>query len=502
MKRLAFLIGVSLLGLNLLGQIKETYKVETFGSAATGEHTPFWLVSQQWGVTALTAPNFYLRAGAFHEQTLNRDWSWQAGIDVVSGNDAPYGNVWLQQIYGRVNWKSLRLDVGSREDYLSFLNPYLSSGDWINSNNSRPHPQIKGSIPDFLLVPYTKGNFFIKGDIALGAYLDGKWQEDRALPYSRSYTKNALSHNKAIYFRFGDMENRHKMQFTAGMIHAAQWGGTIYKYHMVNGQWEYTATEEPRNLDNLLRVMIAKEGGEGASGASKAYAAGSHWGGYILKYDYKLNTDDRISAYIHHFFDDGSGMAFENYRDNVLGLEFHSHKKNLLSGVVMEYIYSKQQTGPIHFNMEMDDEHRDKLISKGNGNDNYYNNTDYAQGNSYYGKSMGTPLLLSPEYNTDHSLEFKGNRISAFHLGVEGYLQPSLQYRALMTVGRNLGRYYLPFRSEQKGLASRLELIYNCPRWEGWTVRLTGGYDEGEFFGGNTFGGGLSISKQGVLYAK
>ena len=49
-----------------------TYRVEAFGSAATGKYTPFWMVSNQYGVVPLEAGNGYMRAGAFHHQSFGK----------------------------------------------------------------------------------------------------------------------------------------------------------------------------------------------------------------------------------------------------------------------------------------------------------------------------------------------------------------------------------------------------------------------------------------------
>ncbi|KAA6302518.1 MAG: hypothetical protein EZS26_001350 [Candidatus Ordinivivax streblomastigis] len=481
------------------GQMKTSYQAEVFGSAATGEHTPFWMVNHNWGVTALEAGNFYVRGGVFHEQRLTDDWSFDAGIDLIGGNASSYGNAWIQQLYGRINWKLLRLDIGSREDYTSLLNPSLSSGDFIHSNNARPLPQIKGSLSDFLLVPYTKGNFFIKGDFSAGSYLDGKWQENRALPRNQSYTKGVFSHDKALYFRWGDINAGRKMQFTFGMMHATQWGGTLFHY-----VWDYkkeTANyltqPQPKSLDAFMRVVIAKEAAATVSDTTvsesdKIYVSGSQWGGYTFKHDYRLGEHNQLSLYLQHFFEDGSGMVFENYSDNLIGLEFSSKNKQAVSGAVLEYIYTRQQTGPIHF-PEYQEHPVYRQLHKGNGNDNYYNNVDYISGPSHYGKSLGTPLFLSPEYNTDGSVNFHGSRIWAWHLGVEGYLSSTLQYRLLLTTGKNWGRYYFPYTEVHKGFASQLELIYTCPKSDGLSFQLVTGYDNGEFFGGNTFGGSLAV---------
>jgi hypothetical protein len=380
------------------------------------------------------------------------------------------------------------------------MNPRLSSGDFVKSNNFRPIPEIKLSLAEYIVVPYTKGNMYLKGDFAVGYYLDSRWKEDIARPHNQNYTKNQLSHHKSIYFRFGDIETKNRMQLTVEMGHVAQWGGKLYKYQQGKGQ--YNIESQPRGLDDFFRTAIAKEGSSSASGSDKLYVAGSQWGAYLFKWDYKLTANDQISLYTNHFFDDGSGMVFENYRDGLFGVEYKKNAQSWLSGAVFEYIYTKQQTGPIHHNLGMDDEHRDKLMKKGNGNDNYYNNGDYVQGPSYFGRTMGSPLLLSPMYNKDGSLNFKSNRIIAFHLGLEGYVHPTLQYRLLLTTGRTWGRYFLPFKAVKKGFASQLELIYAPAQIKGLDIKFSGAYDEGEFFGGNTFGGSITLCKRGIIYNK
>jgi hypothetical protein len=497
------LIGiVCLFFLDSFGQAKTSYKAESFESFATGDYTPFWMVNHNWGIVSLDNNNFYVRGSLFHEQTIDSDWSFDVGLDMLAATSSNYGDAWIQQLYGRLNWKFWRLDIGSREDYDSFLHPYLSSGDFVNSNNARPLPQLRISTSEFLLIPWTKGNMFLKGDFSIGKYMDSQWKEDRAFPANKYYTTDILSHKKSIYFRFGDIETKNKRQFIVGLSHAAQWGGILYKYiKRINSNWQYETTNQPHGLDDFFRMVVAREGSSSSSDSDGAYVSGSQWGAYTLRYDNKLKNENRLSVYLHHFFDDGSGMAFENYRDNLIGLEFRSKGKTMLSGAVFESIYTKQQTGPIHHNIQMDDEHK-SLMHKGNGNDNYYNNTDYVQGPSYFGKTMGTPLFLSPEYNTDGNVNFKSSRIIAFHFGLEGYLHPELQYRLLLTTGQSWGRYSAPFTAVKKGTASQLELIYTPLQKEEWELKLSIGYDSGAFFGGDTFGGGFTLIKRGVIYPK
>jgi hypothetical protein len=461
------------------------------------------MLYHNWGMIPLDANNFYVRGGVFHQQTINKEWSFSAGIDLAGSSPHTYSDVWLQQLYGELNWKFLRLNIGAKEDYISLLNPYLSSGDFCGSNNARPQPEIKGSTPEFILVPYTKGNIYVKGHFAVGYLTDGKWQESVARPHNRGYTKNALTHHKSVYSRFGNIEERNKLQFTLGLHHHVLYGGELYKYRRnpETGQTEYVVHHQPKGLDELWRVISAQEGSELASEADQDNAAGSHIGAYLFRADYRLKNRGVLSVYKQHFFEDGSGMRLQNYRDGLYGIEYKTERKSLLSGAVFEYVYTKHQTGSIHFYFGMDSAYI-HLQNKGNGNDNYYNNVDYIQGPSYYGRTMGTPLFLSPEYNRDGRVNFISSRIIAYHLGIGGYLHPTLKYRLLATIGQTWGLYYVPFASVRKGVASVLDLTYNCPKVQDLDIKLSLGFNRGEFFSGDTFGGGITITKRGMIFKK
>ena len=56
-----------------------TYKAEIFGSVASGDNTPFWMVSNRYGIVPLEANNGYLNAGVFHNQTFGKGFRWGAG---------------------------------------------------------------------------------------------------------------------------------------------------------------------------------------------------------------------------------------------------------------------------------------------------------------------------------------------------------------------------------------------------------------------------------------
>ena len=84
----------------------------------------------------------------------------------------------IQQLYGEVKYRSLKLMVGSKEIQGEFNNPRLSSGNLLYSGNARPIPQIRVGIPKYTIVPWTKNWLSVKGYIAYGMFTDDNWQKE------------------------------------------------------------------------------------------------------------------------------------------------------------------------------------------------------------------------------------------------------------------------------------------------------------------------------------
>lgn len=187
-----------------------SYRLETFGSLSSNERTSFWMVNRSWGITPLDGDNYYGKAGVFYKQQLNPDLSYQLGVDLVG--TSPQSNrkaFWIQQGYVGLSWKFLSLSLGSKEEYMSGItNHDLSSGDLVYSGNTRPNPEVRISIPNYVELPYTHGLVSVKADFAVGKLLDGDYLEKTGDALSQSYAKNPLTHHKSIYARFGDISNQ------------------------------------------------------------------------------------------------------------------------------------------------------------------------------------------------------------------------------------------------------------------------------------------------------
>ena len=76
-----------------------SYKAEIFGSASSGSTTPFWMVSNRYGIVPLDAGNGYLNAGIFHQQHFGKGFRWSAGLDIIAAVPR-YHNVFVQQVWG------------------------------------------------------------------------------------------------------------------------------------------------------------------------------------------------------------------------------------------------------------------------------------------------------------------------------------------------------------------------------------------------------------------
>ena len=460
-----------------------TYRAEVAGSVATGDYTPFWMTSNRYGIVPLDANNGYLKAGVFHQQHLGKHFRWSAGMDYVVAVPR-YKNVYVQQLYGELGYRCLELSVGSKERYDSILDPELSTGDIIYSNNSRPLQEVRLSVPRFTVVPLTKGWLQFKGHFSVAKSFDtGYLEEWHADKYY--WVKDVLWHYKKITLQLKDTRGTFPFSASVGVQHLALWGGTSTNPKL---------GEQPRSFKDFLRIITGSKGGEGASVSDQINVLGSHTIGYDFCLAYS-SSDWNAKGYYQHICSDKSGTEFRNGADGLWGMEFAFPKFKWIEKVVVEYMCTRNQSGPFHL---IDFDHK-AHPGRGGGGDNYYNNGEYTTGNSYFGKAVGSPLILSPEYNTNHSTGFRDNRIQDFHFALKGALSPRVDYKLRLTVMNGWGTHAAPFLKKKEGVSMAADVHYNHPKLPGWEFGGTFGADTGDMMGSKTVGFGLSVSKRGIL---
>ena len=460
-----------------------SYRVEAYGSVASGDNTPFWMVSNKYGLVPLDANNGYLRASVFHDQSIGKKFHWGAGLDVAVAGPRNK-NVFIQQIYVEARYRCLALTIGSKESYnTSLVDKDLSSGDIAHSTNARPIPEINISIPEFTIVPLTKGWMQIKGDFAVGRSFNKDYLEDFTND-EQDYVYNELWHHKSFFVRIKDTRNGFPLSGVIGVQHWAQWGGT---------STDPDIGEQPHSLKDFLRIVAGKEGGSDATGSDQVNVLGNHYGSYDFKLSY-TQSNWELSAYYQHIFEDKSGMIFKNKTDGLWGVQLDLPRFSWVRKIVVEYLNTRDQSGTFHY---LDFDH-DEHPAVGGGADNYYNNSQYTTGTSYFNRSLGTPLLFSPEYNEDGSLGFKSTRVRDWHIGIEGEFSPQVSYRLLFTAMNNWGTHGKPFLKKKKGASGVIDITYRHPRLEGWTFAGSVGGDAGSLPDDN-IGFSLRVSKQGIL---
>lgn len=458
------------------------YRIEAFGSASTNDYTPFWIVNNRYGVVPLDAGNGYLRAGAFHQQTTGNGLRWGAGLDIVASTPR-YRNVYIQQIYAEIGYQCLNLTIGSKENYTSLWDRNLSSGDMVHSPNARPIPEINISVPRFTTVPYTKGILQFKGNFAAGRSFD----TDFLKPFDnekQDYIKNTLWHHKSLHLRILDPNGHFPLTAAIGIRHYAQWGGT---------STDPEKGIQPHSLKDFMRIVLGRSGGKESTLSAQTNVLGNHYGSYDIKIGY-LNPLFDIHLYKQHYFDDPSGMELYNLPDGLYGIQVNMADFPLISKVVFEYLYTKNQSGPVHYIIFDHSEYP----GFGGGRDDYYNNEEYTTGTSYFNRSIGSPLITSPDYNKNGKLGFQNNRIRAWHIGLNGFLSGQVSYQILMTNSEGWGTTNSPFLKKTTDFSCAAKISYCHPHLEGWLFSGEIATDQGSIYGDN-LGFALSVSKKGLL---
>ena len=329
----------------------------------------------------------------------------------------------------------------------------------------------------------TKGWLQVKGDFAIGRSFDRHAIEQFANE-KETYVYDILWHHKSLALQVKDTRHGFPLSARIGVNHWAQWGGTSTNPKI---------GVQPHSFKDLLRVIGGRSGGDDATFADQDNVLGAHYGTYDFKLTY---THDKgsLTAYHQHYFNDLSGMVFENGTDGLWGGELTINGLPWLKKVIVEYVNTRDQSGPFHF-IWFDHE---KHPGVGGGGDDYYNNGEYRTGFTYANQAIGSPLLISPAHNDNGDITFRHNRIRDWHFAAEGALSTHLSYRLLFTKMNSWGTCFRPLLQQQSGTSSLLELSYQHLRWASWQCSASVGLDTGSLLGDHV-GFGLSITKRGIL---
>lgn len=481
------------------------YKAELQATVSDGT-TPLWLHSNRYGLSSLEGFNGYLRGSLTRPLKTDsvRRWGIGYGVDVAVAQGFTSRLV-VQQAYAEARWLHAVLSVGSKQRLPEMKNPELSSGAQTLGINARPIPQVWAGLPDYWVVPRTKGWFRLKGHLAYGLTTDDNWQKDFTQQAQR-YTENTFYHSKAIYFKVGNEERYYPLSFEIGLEMACQFGGKSY---LPDG----TVYENGSGAKSFVNAFFP--GGTDATDGAYKNAEGNHLGSYLSRLNYDEDTW-ALSLYSEQFFEDNSMMVhlanngwgegadanrivkrryfIYDFKDWMVGAEFKMKYNHILNGIVFEYITTKYQGGATYH------DHTANLAEHYTGLDNYYNHHLFT-GWQHWGEVIGNPLYRSPIYNDDQRIVVEDNRFQAFHLGMNGHPSDQLGYRLLATYRKGFGTYYNVYPKPRHDVSLMAEATWKFPqesRLAGWSIRGAIGMDAGKWIG-NNYGAQLTVAKQGLL---
>lgn len=474
------LFGALLCTVSLSAQHRPDILVETSATVGGGESAPFWLVSNRHGLASVSENSAYLRSALSKSLHKELRFDYAYGVDLVGAYNHN-ANVIVQQLYAEIKYRSLFLSVGSKERTGMLNNARLSTGGVAWSGNARPIPQMRAGFIDWVR-PFASADWFsLKGEVSYGWFTDKNYQEEQV---NRNYgftSTGAVYHHKGVYFKFGRPDARWGVE--VGYELDSEFGGTRTQFK--EGE-AFHVEGGAVGLKDYVKAFIPLRGGS-------TYYEGNYVGGWQVKLLHKLNDLHRLSFTMENIFDDASSMGKLNRGDGLWTLEYQCAEPRLISGALIEYFQSTNQSGPLHWYPSDMPEHTE-VPHHAPGADNYYNNYWYI-GWSHWGQAMGNPLITSPAFNRDGLLQFKNNRVRAWHAGVNGYILPFLEHRVLLTYQRGWGTPFAPFIEVRNSLSALGELTYSPPQLKGFTFVGSLAFDKGSLLG-NNLGATLLVRKR------
>ena len=292
--------------------------------ATNGDNAPYWLTSNRQGLNSAKCNNYYGRYGLEYGSIIkNSEFKYKATFDIVTAHNSN-ADFFIQQLYADISWRWLTLSIGSKERFSEtrihttqfyntmfeknmvnnyFPNLYyfnqtmLSSGGLSYSGNSRPIPQIRIEIPQYIPFPGTKEWLKIRGHIAYGRFTDGNFQDRFSKENTITlYGKNILYHSKAGFIRIGKAE-KFPLIFESGLEMYTQFGGDIYTHG------EGKKVSMPNDISDYWKAFIPLSGSDDTPDVEQANISGNQLGSWHAAFIVPLkNTANIFLKIFHNYF--------------------------------------------------------------------------------------------------------------------------------------------------------------------------------------------------------
>lgn len=440
-----------------ISQSKNEYLIELNGFAGSENALPFWMVSNQNGKVRNTDhASVY---GEWQYTYRNEDssaWNFYAGTSFLGFTESDRNKLEINTAFITGSYKKLLLTVGSQATKTEYGGLSSTNGNPLTSGNARPVPGIWLETKGYWRVPFIGDKWQWKAKFGNGLLFDDRWVEDAQL------------HHKNLYFKW-HFKPRWTLVF--GAEDYAVWGGTSRSIGPL-----------PKGFDDFLRVIGGLSGNENSPEGDAINALGNHVGAYrveIAKTTDKLNWN----LYWSHPFEDRSGRELNNIEDGLWGLFLDfKQPEAVFHQLLFEFTYTKDQSGKGQID----------------GFDDFFNNTIYRSGFTFFGQSMGSPFFTPKEKDENGIVTgVQNNSFAAWHMGAKGKLARNLYYKTLHSLSFNEGTKSERFENSKTQYSGLFQTNYQRTDWP-VEIALGIGLDSGSLFEDN-IGFFVKIIKKGIF---
>ncbi|MBO4447491.1 MAG: hypothetical protein J5764_05135 [Bacteroidales bacterium] len=401
------------------------------GAFGTGGSTPFWATANSFGL--MPESNGMMMMANAHmgfDESRKVQFRWGASVAArIDGSDIfqPIPD----ELYAGIRWKVLALDLGMKhteQDYMasdSVLGSLsTTAGRLCWSGNARTVPGYTLRLEPWS-IPGTK-------DIL---QLYGHWGDYCAI--DTRYVEYPWVHNMQLGLKL----NVWRFSLDLRIDHYAMWAGTDPKYGRM-----------PSSFADYFRMCFGMKASSSGSLSDQINVLGDQRGAELIRLNYKGNGW-KISVAHEIPYEDKSGMRFVNFPDGVNTLSFSFDRKDRwVSDVVYEFIYTMNQSGPLHERPATEEEMASQDPSHPwygyivlGGEDDYFNHEEYKSGWTFWGRTAGLPLMTpagtrAGSWNRNTvTLGVENNKIIAHHVAVSGLLFRKVPYKLMLTWSQNYG---------------------------------------------------------------
>jgi len=155
MLRLTALILLFIGGLQGYGQDRKGYYQAEIGGGVTADRLPFWLHTNTFGkITNDTYLWGTVGVGTPFSKSDTRAFDYSFGFEGTGALGRKEHRIFIDQLYGRVRWQNLILDLGIIKPEIVYDGLSSTNGDMLYSTNSRSMPGINLHTQDFIKIPW------------------------------------------------------------------------------------------------------------------------------------------------------------------------------------------------------------------------------------------------------------------------------------------------------------------------------------------------------------